>query len=87
MWQRQETANGNNNGYDTERTEFLALSALYSLDPYDVQYDRRDEDPKCIGGQNKDNYSFQNHHYSLLLSVHQILCQASLDYSLNLTSI
>ena len=29
------------NGYDTESTESLALSALYSPEPYDVQYGRQ----------------------------------------------
>ncbi|MCR5474747.1 MAG: hypothetical protein K6F28_06025 [Lachnospiraceae bacterium] len=56
--QIQDTADCNDNGYDTERTVFLALSALYSFDPYDIQDDRKADDPECISGQNKDNYSF-----------------------------
>ena len=72
MRQAHKTQNRKNNGYDTERTEHLALSFLYSFDPYDIQDDRQTNAPEYIGGQNEYNNPFQNSislvHFLILLS-------------------
>ena len=67
--QTHETENSNDDGYDPEGTEFLALPALYSFDPYNIKDDRKADVPEYTSGQDKDNYSFQNHHFLLLLLI------------------
>ena len=53
-----DTSKSSDDTYDTERPKYLALSSLYSFDPYDVQDDRKDDINECISKQNIDNYPF-----------------------------